>query len=803
MSKQEQQVEFEPSMLRQLQHLVFWTRCVLLWEALWPRLWPFLIAISCLLIVILFDLLPLLNASLHVLVLGVALLGCGGLAFLGVKDLVWPSEKEALVRLERDNALENQPLMALLDQPVALNQSKFAMQVWIYHQDRMAAALKEIKRPWPRSYLYKRDPYSLRAGLILLLFLGGVEARFDTSDRFIRAFAPAFGAQDSENWQLQAWVSQPAHTNLGSVYLEAKSDSKKTTSPIKIAQNSEILLRLETGATRDNISLKFGPYEQEFENLGKGVFSLETTLSQGSVISVLRNDHALHHWPLELIGDQAPKIALTGQPQTGFRGHMQIGFQARDDYGLTEASLILRQKNAQNAEEIKITNQLDSTKAKGLFSENLASHPWAGMPVIMTPMVRDNLGQSARGQALEAILPERKFTHPVAIRLVSIRKQLYKASPEDRLFSRLWLGRLLEAPEEFSDSVAVYIALKVASDRLHEETPPEEIVRVQAILWETAVHLEEGASGSARNQLEFMSRQMQELLQSSEDKAAMEALFEQMRQSLDHYLQQMMNSAGELKGFEEALHNEQVDMVGRDQLMDMLNKARELMRQGNVKAAKAVMDQFQSVLSRLAMQQKVDPKQAAKARKILEDLRQLKEDQQQLLDKTFQRSRNLASPSVKSTKQAIEEALEQERLLEILRDQMKKMREMEVKMPKGLMEADKNMLQSQKALERGLDEESIQAQMRVLSKLEDGLKNSAQSLARKMGMQPMPQTLPGHDPLGRGRSGPIQTRGKNVVPSEREMHQSREILQELYRRAGQKSRPEQELQYIDRLLDRF
>jgi hypothetical protein len=73
-----------------------------------------------------------------------------------------------------------------------------------------------------------------------------------------------------------------------------------------------------------------------------------------------------------------------------------------------------------------------------------------------------------------------------------------------------------------------------------------------------------------------------------------------------------------------------------------------------------------------------------------------------------------------------------------------------------------------------------------------------------MGMQSLPRQLPGYDPLGRrSNKGPIADETGRTVPEEVEMKRSREILKELYRRAGQKGRTEQELKYIDRLLERF
>ena len=56
------------------------------------------------------------------------------------------------------------------------------------------------------------------------------------------------------------------------------------------------------------------------------------------------------------------------------------------------------------------------------------------------------------------------------------------------------------------------------------------------------------------------------------------------------------------------------------------------------------------------------------------------------------------------------------------------------------------------------------------------------------------------DPLGRARFDA----GKSVkVPTDREMQRSREILDELRKRAGEHGRPRPELDYLQRLLQQY
>lgn len=795
--------ELAPTMLRRLDRLVFMARLVLFWEDLWPRLWPVLIFGSLFLGAALFNLFSLLAPSLHMLVLG--LCGFGlivAIALIG-RQTEWPSRQMALRKLEKDSQLENQPLLALQDRPAGDASNKFTQAIWIRHQDRMAHAMEKVRLNWPRSTLYKKDPYSLRAALILILVLGAIEARFDWRDRLKASLLPDQHFAGNQSWKVQGWVNAPPHTGLGPVFLKADAESAPVGEAVQIVQNSRLLLRLEGRPTRDKMVLSFGPFEEEMQNLGQGSFSLETELSQGKFLSIKRNKKLLYQWPIELIADEPPLIKLEGPARAGYRGHFTLDYKAADDFGLKEQILEIRKGNEDGAKPLIISQNHDQRELKSSFRGNFADHPWAGQEVVVTPRAIDNAGQSSYGQSLPLILPTRTFAHPLAKQLVEMRQSLFVSEPDNNLFMRYRLQRILEKPIDFDHQIPVYLGLKVASERLDAFMDDAELASVRSILWETAVHLDEGASGTERNQLDFMSRQMQDLLNNTQDRAAMEALFEQMQSSLDQYLRQMMQSQESLKGFEDALNGDQMEMVGRDELMELLERARELMRAGNMEAARAVMDQFQSILSRLAMQKAPDAKEVAKAKAIMEALRNLQKDQQNLLDRTFQRTRSQDRPSLSSTKKAIEEAEEQNRIREALFEQIEKLNEMKVKVSRELHRSGQAMKQASKALEKGLDEDAILSETQALERLQNGLKGAAQSLAQKMGMQPMPNRLPGFDPMGRGRAGRIDQENSDIVPSEVEMHQAREILQELYRRAGQKTRTDQELKYIERLLERF
>ncbi len=117
------------------------------------------------------------------------------------------------------------------------------------------------------------------------------------------------------------------------------------------------------------------------------------------------------------------------------------------------------------------------------------------------------------------------------------------------------------------------------------------------------------------------------------------------------------------------------------------------------------------------------------------------------------------------------------------------------------------------ALLEGRFGNAVPAQTEALNQLRKGADNMAERMARRLGggfgIAPGRQgRRPGRgdDPFGRAPGGAF---GQNIddggvkIPDQMESRKALDILHELRRRAGERHRPEPELDYIDRLLKRF
>jgi hypothetical protein len=114
------------------------------------------------------------------------------------------------------------------------------------------------------------------------------------------------------------------------------------------------------------------------------------------------------------------------------------------------------------------------------------------------------------------------------------------------------------------------------------------------------------------------------------------------------------------------------------------------------------------------------------------------------------------------------------------------------------------MRQAEEALRRGAFADARAAQEEAMRNLRNGVSGLAAEMRRRQSSEPQGEGgMEGErDPLGRLRGG-IGDSGETHIPTEMDRVRSREILDELRRRAQDPRRPQAEREYLQRLLDRF
>jgi hypothetical protein len=121
---------------------------------------------------------------------------------------------------------------------------------------------------------------------------------------------------------------------------------------------------------------------------------------------------------------------------------------------------------------------------------------------------------------------------------------------------------------------------------------------------------------------------------------------------------------------------------------------------------------------------------------------------------------------------------------------------MDPKRKNGMGDAGKAMDNAQRALGSNDLDNAGNEEKNAL----DALRKGADALAQEQNKQNGKQGK--EDPLGRNNNGAGAGAGVKI-PGAGDLARARDILKELRKRAGERGRPQQELDYIDRLLKEF
>lgn len=148
----------------------------------------------------------------------------------------------------------------------------------------------------------------------------------------------------------------------------------------------------------------------------------------------------------------------------------------------------------------------------------------------------------------------------------------------------------------------------------------------------------------------------------------------------------------------------------------------------------------------------------------------------------------------------------QEELRQRLGNTMESLGEGTGELPSALGRAERAMKDAQKALRDGNQPGAVENQKEALEALRDGAQSIAKAMddAQRQAGGSSGRTGRGRmDPFGRPVAGAPDVNSAIDMPDKGEVQRAREILNEIRRRAAERGRPQSELDYLDRLLERF
>lgn len=790
---------------------------VLLWERLWRVLWAPGTVLAAFVAAAWFGLPRLLSGEAHTLLLVVVALLTLGAAWRASGGFVFPRPDEARRRLEIDGGLPHRPLETLRDRPVTDDPE--ALVLWETHRRRAAREIAKLRVTLPRPSVIERDPAALRWLVSLVLIVAGAGAWGEWDTRLVAAVTPrpwSFTASPAPT--LDVWLTPPEYTGQPPRFLRFPR-AEGETGPIRVPEGSALTARVSGG--RDAPTLEVGGAVRPFDTVEPGTHQIRREIRSGDTITVSRRGEPLAMWPIEVIPDNPPTAALSDLPRSGPNGVLRVAVEVGDDYGVTGAALrvapaapIAENETVATGPTFEVPLSLPSDKPKSAeFTTfvDLTAHPWAGLRVSLTPTAIDGAGHVGTGAALAVLLPERAFRHPVAKAIIDIRKGVARGTTADEE-AAIALDALGEKPEAFGGDIVVLLALRTAADRLILDRGPEAAPAVVALLWDTATRLEDGAMSMAERDLRDARQRLEEALSRDASPDEIRARMDELDTAMERWLRAAADQARRAGSPNAASRippelAERLGMVDDNDLRAMMERLRSLAETGSRDAARALLSRLRELMESAraaapAVDQPPDdrPLQASRA------ARDLLNRQHQLLDETFAAARDGDDTRRAARPGERDLADRQEAIRRDLADLTRRLAELGVEPPRGLARADRSMRSAAQALRQGRPGTAVPRETQAAEDLNESLDALMESAAKAaLGGAAMPGEASGvgRDPFGRrvpGANGPNDGSQEVRLPAESDVRRSREILDELRRRAEELSRPKPERDYIDRLL---
>ncbi|HEY8696903.1 MAG TPA: DUF4175 family protein, partial [Rhizomicrobium sp.] len=498
--------------------------------------------------------------------------------------------------------------------------------------------------------------------------------------------------------------------------------------------------------------------------------------------------------------DEPPAIAFASPPAKTEHDALKLAFTAGDDYGVTSARALIRPvAKAKNRKALAVDLPLASS-AKTINQtvyRDLTGHPYAGLDVEITLEAKDGAGHVARSKSVRFKLPAHVFTNPLARALVEQRQALALDARVARNTAMRALDALTLAPDRFyENNKSVYLALRSAFWALKGARSGQDIARVQDLLWQTAQALERGGLSSAAEELRRLQQLISQALAQGAPQEVIDALLQRYQMALNRYLQMLAQNPPSAN--QAAPPGAKV--LKPEDLQTLLNAIQQLAQTGAREQAQQLLAMLQNLLENLHMT--AGPGGNSPEDKALSDaiqgLGDLTGKQRELLDKTFREQQGNPDPKSGGTQGL---AQQQGQLRQQLDKLMQGLGKEGGSASKDLSNAGKQMGEAQGDLGNRALDNATEAQRNALDALRKGAASLAKNLMDRNGQQ---GPMGSEDPLGRQSGGRGPSLGSDVkIPDQSQLQRARSILKELRRRAEERGRPKEELDYFDRLLKQF
>ncbi|MBL3607627.1 TIGR02302 family protein [Rhodovulum sulfidophilum] len=817
----------------------------LLAERLSRAFWPLASLVLLVAAALAFGAHDLLSPAAAFAIGGALLAALLGTLVYGLRSFRRPGRAEALDRLDR--SLPGRPIAALSDSQAIGAGDPASEAVWRAHVTRMAARARAARAVAPDLRLSSRDPYGLRHVALIAFTVALIFGSFlrVASVADLGKGGPALGSGPS--WE--GWIEPPAYTAKPAIYLNDISDTR-----LAVPQGSRVTLRLYGAVGALDVTETVSGREPGAEGAAAASAGTDAMARSFEVVRDGRveiDGSGGRSWQIVLSPDIRPEVRLTGEIDVTADGEMRQPFSASDDYGVTagEATITLdlaavERRYGLAAEpdpraplvlDLPMPISGDRRQFTETLVENLSQHPWAGLPVQLELAVEDALGQRGVSAPAGMVLPGRRFFDPLARAVVEQRQALLWARSNAREVAQI-LRAISYRPDEIFRNESAYLQLRVAIRRLERAAPgltAESQAELAGALWDIAVLIEDGDLSDAAERLRRAQERLSEAMRNGASDAEIAQLMDELREATRDYMRQLAEQQKD-EDRQQAQNGEMQELTG-DQLQQMLDRLQQLMEEGRMAEAQQLLQMLQQMMENMQVTQ--GPGGDSPGQQAMEGLAETLRDQQGLSDDAFRDLQEQFNPGQQGQGEGREGEGERDRAdpgqggeggqqslaerQEALRRELERQQQT---LPglgaspesEGTREALDRAGRAMDEAERSLRDNDLAGalddQARAMEALREGMRNLGEALAQNRQQRGEDGQGRGRadaggerrDPLGRapGSTGQVGTED-SMLQGEDVYRRARDLLDEIRRRSGEQNRPDLELDYLRRLLERF
>ena len=796
-------------------------------------------------------------------------------SFLPFLKLKLPNIAEADRLLEERNGLAHQPVAVQDDQLAA--ETPFARALWQEHQRRMAERIAALDAGLPQPDIARYDRYALRAVPALLFVTALAYSGSNGAGSIADAFRQHVPESETPAIRIDAWITPPGYTSQPPVFLSGLGT--QDAAGVTVPQKSKVTVRISGGPSDEKVL-----FVQQSDGAVLDVAEKDDAARMpkaGSEIDartqtavptpppapapngpMVARTHELElaeagelriadrSWTIGVTPDRAPEIAFDGVPRRAINGALEIAFTAKDDYGLQKA----------HAEIVPLEEQPGATPlyplpdyklalprhnardTKGVASRNITEHPLAGRMVKITLVATDGAGQTGRSEPVEMRLPTRNFSEPLAAS-VAEQRQVFALDTRQMPRAIAFNEALVLRADETIPDLGNFIALESARARMGMARGEEQLKDTADYLWEIALGIEDGDLSLAERRLRDAQQALSEALENGASDEEIQRLMAELRSAMQEFLQALAQRMPNQQG--EPQQNAQ-NMLRQQDLDNLLDQLENLARSGNRDQAQQLLSELQRMMNNLqaGRPQQGQQQQNSEARRQIDKLGEILQQQQRLMDETFRLDQALRDRMQRGDPRQGEEGAEGQQqqgqqgeqgqpnldgmTAEQLREALRQLREQQEQLGQqlgelqeglkglgmepgpGFGEAQQEMQGAGEALGKGQGGPAVEGQGRAMEALRQGARDMMNQMMQaqqgqggqgpQMGQGQGNQD--GRDPLGRPRATSGPDFGEQVkVPDEIDVQRAREILEAIREKLGENSSPEIERRYLERLLD--